>query len=182
MKMAIFNGTPRKNGNTAEMVKLFAETAEKKGIDVSITMLDPLNFKGCRNCGFCRGKSEGKYCAVEDDMQPLYDIVKDCDVIAIASPIYMWGITAPAKAFMDRLHGMANEVRNDMKGKTMIMLHTLADEELIAACACNAVQLFCEFFKITYKGSYVVPFCDKEVIHEDYNVKRMELFIDRLLE
>ena len=93
----------------------------------------------------------------------------------------MWGITAPSKAFMDRLHCLCRPGSNRMAGKKLAFVTTMGDEEIVAACASNAIQFFCEYFGMTYAGTFAVPFASKEEIGSEVNMARLKAFIGRLL-
>ena len=54
-------------------------------------------------CGGC--DKTGK-CVVDDDMQSIYPLLLGADVIILASPIFFYGITAQAKALIDRAQAM----------------------------------------------------------------------------
>jgi multimeric flavodoxin WrbA len=175
MKIAIFNGTPRKNGNTAELTSLIKEYLE--GDDVTEVFLDTLSIKGCRNCGACQKKVLDGHCAVKDDMTSLYDLFLESDAVILASPIYMWGFTAPLKAFIDRLHCMhtGETGPNNLKGKKFGIATTMGDDEFAGAFAVNGIVSFCEYFDAEYCGTIAIPFADKDQINRQlYKDKTMD--------
>ena len=184
MKAVIFNGSPRRSGNTSELTSCLRAELWSRGHSVEEYMLDGIDFCGCRNCGLCQ-KGPVEYCSIEDGMTPLYDVFVDADMIIIASPIYMWGITGPTKAFMDRLHALNRECDpefNKIRGKKMALATTMGDEEMVAASASNAFQFFCEYFGASYRGTFAVPFATKDAVHSDLNMVRLNAFVDRLEE
>ena len=56
-KIILVNGSPRKNGNTAELLKNSAKGAQDARADAAIINLYALNFKGCTSCFFCKIKA-----------------------------------------------------------------------------------------------------------------------------
>jgi multimeric flavodoxin WrbA len=62
-----------------------------------------LNIAGCIECGGCDETGE---CVVDDDMQSVYPQLLEADVIILASPIFFYGITAQAKALIDRCQAL----------------------------------------------------------------------------
>lgn len=86
-KTLIFNGSPRKNGDTAALIKLLTEklTGEYKITDAFYGNISP-----CTDCRFCQKTG---YCKINDDMSGIYDYVKVCDNIVIASPVYFSELT-----------------------------------------------------------------------------------------
>ena len=55
MKILVLNGSPRPNGNTAEMVSVFQDAAESNGHTVKIFNVCKMNIKGCMACEYCHG-------------------------------------------------------------------------------------------------------------------------------
>ena len=54
MKTIILNASPRKNWNTAQLLKSAAKGAESAGAEVEYIDLYDLNFTGCRSCMLCK--------------------------------------------------------------------------------------------------------------------------------
>lgn len=84
MKTLIFNGSPRKNGDTMTLVNEFI-----KYLDGEYKIIDAYdsNIKPCIDCRYCW---ENKGCCQNDEMQKVYDYIQECDNILIASPIYFF--------------------------------------------------------------------------------------------
>ncbi|ADL53900.1 flavodoxin family protein [Clostridium cellulovorans] len=97
MKTLIFNGSPRKNGDTQAMINEF-----RKHINGEVKIIDAYyaNIKPCTDCRYCH-HSEG--CSKKDDMQEVYDYILECDNIIIASPLYFSELSGQLLAVMSRL-------------------------------------------------------------------------------
>lgn len=108
MKVLALNGSPRKGGNTDVLLAAVIQGVEKGGNEVEVVRLNKLTFRGCQNCGGC---DETGVCILEDDLAPLYDKVLTIKKFIIASPIYFYGVTAQAKAFIDRMQALWNRKR-----------------------------------------------------------------------
>ncbi len=103
-KIILVNGSPRKNGNTAELLKNAAKGAQDAGADAAIINLYALNFKGCTSCFYCKMKSKPHgTCAMKDDLSPVLEAVKAADAIIMGAPIYFMNISAGMVAFIERL-------------------------------------------------------------------------------
>jgi len=99
------NGSPRKNANTAELLKSVLEGAASVGAETETINLYDLNFKGCVSCFSCKlkgGKSYGK-CAYKDDLTPILEKIEKADALVFGSPIYFGNITGEMRSFMERL-------------------------------------------------------------------------------
>ena len=56
MKTLILNASPRKNWNTAKLLKSAAEGVLSAGAEVEHIDLYDLSFTGCRSCMLCKRK------------------------------------------------------------------------------------------------------------------------------
>lgn len=105
MKVMGFNGSPRKEWNTATLLKKALEGASSQGAETNLIHLYDLKYKGCISCFSCKtkgGKSYGR-CAVKDDLTPLLNAVLDAHCLIFGSPIYYGTVTGQMKSFMERL-------------------------------------------------------------------------------
>ena len=105
MKVLALNGSARKNGNSATMLKHAVRGAEAAGAETRLVNLFELNYKGCIGCESCKllgGKSFGR-CAQRDDLTPMLTQTIDSDVLLAASPIYFNDVTGALRSFLERL-------------------------------------------------------------------------------
>ena len=107
MTKALFiNGSPRKNGNTAQLLKRAMDGAREAGAEVELVNLydRSLNYKGCMSCFACKIKGGRKgICSFKDDLQPIIEKVMEADVLVCGSPVYCGYPSANLRAFMERL-------------------------------------------------------------------------------
>jgi multimeric flavodoxin WrbA len=115
MDVLVILGSPRKKGNSEILTEAMLDGLQLEGGIPEVIRLCDLNISPCISCGGC--DKTGK-CVVDDDMTPLYEKILTTDKIIIASPIYFYGITAQAKAFVDRLQALWNRKHNMMKDGT----------------------------------------------------------------
>lgn len=87
MKTLIFNGSPRKDGDTGSLINKVTNAI--KG-DYKIVNAYTCNISACIDCRFC-WKNQG--CVIQDEMQDVYAYIQECDNILIASPIYFSELT-----------------------------------------------------------------------------------------
>ena len=98
------NGSPRRNWNTAELLKHAMQGAEGAGASTELVNLYSLKYKGCTSCFACKLKSRPHgTCAMSDDLSPVLERVKDADALIIGSPIYFMNLSAGTLAFIERL-------------------------------------------------------------------------------
>ena len=101
MKVALVNGSPRKNGCTnAALMEVGAEL-NKLGVDFDLIWTGT-DIKPCLNCRHC--KDNKTTCFIKDD--PLDYFVRCAhtyDGLIVGSPVYYGGITSQLKNFLTRL-------------------------------------------------------------------------------
>ena len=103
MKILVLNGSPRAKGETARMVSVFQEEAQKVGHEVKTFNVCKMNIKGCLACEYCHGKGAGA-CVQKDDMQQIYAEFVDTEMLVLAAPIYYHGISGQLKCVIDRFY------------------------------------------------------------------------------
>lgn len=122
-KIIILNGSPRKLGNTAALIAAFTKGAEEAGNQVTEFFLDGMNIHGCKGC-FGGGKNPDSPCMQKDDMDKIYPVYKEADIIVLATPLYYWTISGQFKCAFDRLFAVAEcnpDYRNPQKACALLM-------------------------------------------------------------
>jgi len=105
MKVIAFNGSPRANWNTAQLLQHALAGAKDQGAETELVHLYELNFRGCVSCFACKvdgGKSYG-HCALRDDLTPWLKKLEETDAIILGSPIYLGAATGEMRKLFERL-------------------------------------------------------------------------------
>ena len=102
MKIAILNGSPRKE-NTAAMIDAFKEGAEEAGHEMEVLHVGKMKINGCLACEYCHTKGEGK-CIQKDDLEKIMPAYLESDMLVFASPIYYFAPTAQLEAAWQRVY------------------------------------------------------------------------------
>ncbi|MBP3892630.1 MAG: NAD(P)H-dependent oxidoreductase [Atopobiaceae bacterium] len=103
MNIVIFNGSPRPHGNTAAMVNAYREGAESTGHHVTVFDVCRMHVAGCLACEYCHTK-EQRTCIQKDDMQKIYPVLDEADMLVLASPVYYHGLSGQLKCVIDRIY------------------------------------------------------------------------------
>ncbi len=113
MKVIAFNGSARKEGNTAMLLNLVMDELKAEGIETEIYSLAGKPIQGCIGCFKCFEK-KNRRCNVEKD------IVNECiqkmieaDGILLGSPTYFADVSAGMKALIERC-GMVGRANSDL--------------------------------------------------------------------
>ena len=105
MNILILQGSPRANGNTAWMAEEYRKAAEAAGHKVTLVDVAHKKIAGCMACEYCRGKGNGA-CVQQDDMQGLYPLIAEAEVLVLAAPIYYFTLSAQIQAPIQRIYNM----------------------------------------------------------------------------
>lgn len=113
-----------RNGNTDRLTDAYINGLAEAGHTVTKVFLGSMHIEGCRGCGVCQRR--GNVCAIKDDMQRIYPLFKQCDVLVMASPLYFWTVTSHLKAFIERLYAIS--VKDKYPTKETVLLMTAGDD------------------------------------------------------
>jgi multimeric flavodoxin WrbA len=113
MKVVAFNGSARKDGNTAILVSAVFKELKKEGIKTEMIQLAGKKIRGCIACGKCFEKKDGR-CAVKGDiMNECIEKMVEAEGIILASPTYFADVSTEMKALIDR-SGYVAKANDDM--------------------------------------------------------------------
>jgi multimeric flavodoxin WrbA len=113
MKVIAFNGSARKDGNTAILLNTVLEELKAEGIETELYSLAGKPIQGCIACYKCF-KNKDRKCSVDKD------VINECiakmveaDGILLGSPTYFADVSAGMKALIERC-GMVSRANNDL--------------------------------------------------------------------
>ena len=113
VNVVAFNGSPRKDGNTAAMLQHVMQQLDHEGIKTEMVQLADLKLRGCRACFQCF-TAKNRHCALADDgLNACIDKMLAADGILLGSPTYFADLTADLKALIDRA-GMTARANGEM--------------------------------------------------------------------
>lgn len=118
-KVMIINGGPRKNFNTAKMLKQAAKGAEDNGAQVEFVNLYDLSYKGCISCLVCKrkGNNTNGLCFYKDALTPVLEKCLNADAVIVGSPVYHSYPTGMLRSFLERFMFPAHTyMRDEMHG------------------------------------------------------------------
>jgi len=103
MNILILQASPRANGNTAWMAEEYKNAAEAAGHQVTVVDVAKKKINGCLACEYCHTKGDGA-CIQKDDMQELYPLMNEAEVLVLAAPIYYFTLCAQIQAPVQRMY------------------------------------------------------------------------------
>jgi len=110
MKVIAFNGSSRKDGNTATMIRWVFGELEKEGIETELYQMKGKKINGCIACFKCM-QNRNQRCSVENDvLNECIEKMVEADGMILASPVYFADVTPQIKSLIDRsgMVGIAN--------------------------------------------------------------------------
>lgn len=117
MKVIALNGSPRKEGNTAQALQIVLAELAKEGIETELLQLGGRKVFGCLACRKCSELKNNRCVRQDDEMNTFIGKALQADGIIIGSPTYFSNVTSEVKAFIDRCGIVARANGNPLKGK-----------------------------------------------------------------
>lgn len=102
MKVVAFNGSPRKGGNTEQLILKAFEPLEAAGIETELIQIGGKILRGCIACMKCRERKDGKCAIKNDELNGYVEKMREADGIILGSPTYFTDVSAEMKALIDR--------------------------------------------------------------------------------
>ena len=162
MHICVLMGSPRLNGNTAELCRLFIDELRLNEVEVEYITLHGKNIAPCLGCYRCQNVAGEYGCCQQDDMQAVVKSILKADVLVYATPIYSWQATPPLKAVMDRMYGL-NKFYGSAPHSTLFTGQAIAliatcgyDIEYGAGLLSECIRRGCEHSGLSYLGMYAV--------------------------
>lgn len=117
MKVVAFNGSARRNGNTAILIREVFSELDAEGIETEMIQLAGKTIRGCTACRKCF-ENKDKRCAIDDDFaNECIGKMLEADGIILGSPTYFADVTAEMKALIERTGYVARANPDMLKRK-----------------------------------------------------------------
>lgn len=152
MDILVLNGSPRPQGSTAAMAKAFAEGAREKGHTVHIIPVCQKKIAGCLACEYCHqgGSSHERQCVQRDDMQEVYPLLDEAEMLVLASPIYYHGFTGQLQCTVNRIYALGRP----RKVKKAALILSSGDGHVYDGAIYEYQNSFLDFLKLEDMGIF----------------------------
>jgi len=149
MKVVAFNGSARKDGNTAILIRHVFQELETEGIETELIQLSGSKIHGCIACMKCF-ENKDQRCSVKDDItNDCIGKMLDADGIILGSPTYFANVSTEMKAFIDRA-GMVSRANGDMLARKV-------GAAVVAVRRAGAIHVFNSINHFFFIGQMIVP-------------------------
>lgn len=181
MKILAIMGSPRGNGNTAEILNRLQDSAG--GDDsVEVIALRDYEIHGCTGCSACQKDTADFVCVQKDDGNLLLEKIRKADAVLYGTPLYGHNYSGQLKIFLDRHLPLFKFVGGTEKAvDEMEILSAIENKPVGLVVSCqgpeeNNTELvkqlfdkFCESSLAVCFGKYVFPFCGPDVSLSSYD-------------
>jgi multimeric flavodoxin WrbA len=173
MRAIVLRGSPRRGGNSDTLANHFIEGLKATGdVEVLDFILNDMNIKPCQGCESC-ATSENHKCVIDDDMQHIYEVFADADVVVWATPMYWGYMTAQMKTALDRMEALAMDVKKYWLDKEFVAILTYRHHYQSTIGFFERVQ---DYFKFKFSS---LLYCSKnENGPEDFHVSTCQEKLD----
>ncbi len=144
-RVLILTASPRKNGNSTILAFKAAEGVNANGGIADIAPIGNLEIAPCNACDKCREKPEVG-CVIKDEMQPIYQQIKDAQGIIFATPVYWFNVSAQMKLFIDRTYATFDDGNYAFTGKNVGVILAYEDKDVFVSGGINALRSFQDIF------------------------------------
>lgn len=149
LNILVLNGSPRANGNTKAMINAFVEEASENNHKITVVDVCKKRINGCLACEYCHTKGKGK-CIQQDDMQEIYPILEEAEMIVLASPIYYHNFTGQLQCAINRIYAL--DKPKNLKKAAMIL--SSGDDHVYSGAIFEYQNSFLNYLKLEDMGIY----------------------------
>lgn len=175
MKVTAFCGSPRKDGNTMDLLETVCAVLEKEGIETEIINIYESDLVGCRACDRCYVNKDNKCVFAKDKLNDYVQKMIESDGIIIGSPVYFANVTTNVKSLIDR-GGRVSRANNNLL-KYKVGAGVVAVRRAGALPALDAINYFYLANQVIIPGSsywnLAMGKSRGEVTEDDEGIKTM---------
>lgn len=136
MKVTAINGSARlSKGYTVQVLEPFIEGMRKAKAEVNLIYASKLKVKPCIGDFDCWFTKPGE-CILQDDMQSVYQLLRDSDILILATPVYI-PLPGAMQNLINRLCPLMEPVLEIKNGRTRARFHNYVNIKkiiLVATC------------------------------------------------
>jgi len=131
------------------MVEAFSEGAREGGHEVTVVDVCRKKIAGCLACEYCHTKGNGK-CVQQDDMQEVYPVLDEAEMIVLASPIYYHSFTGQLQCAINRIYAL--DKPKNLKKAALIM--SSGSDHVYCGAIYEYQNSFLNYLKLEDMGIY----------------------------
>jgi len=122
MNITVINGSPRMSkGYTSQILEPLIEGMRNAKAEVTLLQASKLKIKPCTGEFYCWFKKPGE-CILKDDMQAVYELLIDSDILILAAPVYI-PLPGDIQNLINRLLPLMEPILKNKNGRTRAKFH-----------------------------------------------------------
>jgi multimeric flavodoxin WrbA len=149
MKVVAFNGSARREGNTAILLNLVLDELRAEGIETELYHLAGKPIQGCIACYKCFENKDQRCSVQKDVLNNCVSMMLEADGMLLGSPTYFADVSAGMKALIERA-GMVSRANGDM-------LRRKVGAAVVAVRRAGAMHVFNSLNQFFLIGQMIVP-------------------------
>jgi multimeric flavodoxin WrbA len=149
MKVIAFNGSARKDGNTAVLIRTVFKELEKEGIETELFQLAGKKIQGCIACFKCFQNKDRQCSQKKDVVNECIEKMVEAEGIILGSPTYFADVSSELKALIDRA-GLVAKANADMFRRKV-------GAAVVAVRRGGAIHAFDSINHFFFIGQMIVP-------------------------
>ncbi|RLG84048.1 MAG: flavodoxin family protein [Thermoprotei archaeon] len=178
-KIILINGSPRKYGNVAKLLKIAEKGIIDAGGEAEVIHLCDYNIKPCMGCVSDDQKICKFPCIIDDDFNKIGEKILRAQGLIIGTPIYWYNVSGILKNFIDRLTSMENMIvhigSSLLDGKVAGFIAVGNDSGSIEVLAqlmitLNSMGALIPPWAIAYHHTLEDVLEDKQAVLDSYNI------------
>ena len=114
LRVLLISGSPKAEGNTAQLMKECARVIEGRGVETEIISLADKKIESCTACGKC---TELGYCNLEDGLNEIMNKVRESQGFIVGSPVYFGTARGDVMAALQRIGYVSRNTDQFLAGK-----------------------------------------------------------------
>jgi len=149
------NGSPHAGaGNTSMMIEMLRGLLAAERFNLEIINLCEQEIDFCQGCGICLEKGK---CWIDDDHRSIAKRLLAADGIVMASPVYVFSVTAQMKAFLDRSLAYGHKPRSAWKPGLAVCVSAGFGETEVGDYLADILRIYGGFAVGTFTAISVGP-------------------------
>jgi multimeric flavodoxin WrbA len=113
-KVLLISGSPKSEGNTAQLIEECAKVIQENGVRAEIVSFSDMKIESCTACGKC---SEMGSCNIEDGLNKVIDSLRESQGLIVGSPVYFGTARGDVMSALQRIGHVSRNTDQFLAGK-----------------------------------------------------------------
>ena len=157
MKIALLQGSPRKQGSSNILAEQFRAGAQSAGHEVVLFDTTQAQIAPCRACEYCHTKGGGA-CFQKDDMERLKELILSSEMLVIATPLYFFNMSAQTKTAIDRMYAFLEQMASCVKKMALLVAANNPNPHIMDCIVANYLSIV-NFLGVQNAGMVLAAGC-----------------------